>query len=265
MGYFCTPYLNLFSRMDYREIVAVTGMGGLYQLLTSKNDGAIVRALADGKTVFVSARKHQLTPLESIEIYTTGENVRLHNVLQKMQEHEGTTPLPDAKDLKAVQAYFATVFPEYDESRVYASDLKKMVRWYTLLKDADMLDFSRYDQEEAEEGNEGDSPMEAEAPMPLEGQVQVKEAKNKEVTDKEAASQSVEGGSTDEVSDAPPAKKTRAKKATTESAGEEATEEEAPAKKPRAKKATSETEAAGEEEAPKKTTRKKKGDDTTGE
>ena len=245
--------------MDYREIVAVTGMGGLYQLLTSKNDGAIVRALSDGKTVFVSARKHQLTPLESIEIYTTGENVRLHNVLQKMQEHEDTTPLPDTKDAKAIQAYFGTVFPDYDESRVYASDLKKMVRWYSLLKDAKLLDFSRYNEEEA--AGENESPMEEEAPMPLEGQVQVKEAKNKDVTDKKAASQSVEGGSAETAGDAPPAKKPRAKKATAETEGTE----EAPAKKPRARKAA-DTESAGEEEvAPKKTTRKKKTDDTAGE
>ena len=243
--------LIYFSRMDYREIVAVTGMGGLYQLLTSKNDGAIVRALADGKTVFVSARKHQLTPLESIEIYTTGENVRLHNVLQKMQEAESTTPLPDTKDAKAIEAYFGTVFPDYDESRVYASDLKKMVRWYSLLKEASLLDFSRYN---AEEAAEGDSPMEEEAPMPLEGQVQVEEAKNEEVTDKKAASQSVEGGNAEEASDAPPAKKTRAKKAT------EADGEEAPAKKPRAKKAAS-TETTDEEAAPKKATRKKKSED----
>jgi hypothetical protein len=245
--------------MDYREIVAVTGMGGLYQLLTSKNDGAIVRALADGKTVFVSARKHQLTPLESIEIYTTGENVRLHNVLQQMQEQEGTTPLPDTKDVKAIQAYFSTVFPQYDESRVYASDLKKMVRWYSLLKDAELLDFSRYT--ESEEGEESDSPMEEEAPMPLEGQVQVKESKKDAVSNDEAASQSVEGGNAEEVSDAPPAKKTRAKKTAPETTGEEAGEEGAPAKKPRAKKAAADTDATGEEAAPKKTTRKQKSDD----
>ncbi len=246
--------------MDYREIVAVTGMGGLYQLLTSKNDGAIVRALADGKTVFVSARKHQLTPLESIEIYTTGENVRLHNVLQKMQEQESATPLPDTKDAKAIQAYFGTVFPDYDESRVYASDLKKMVRWYSLLKEASLLDFSRYNEEEA--AGETESPMEAEAPMPLEGQVQVAEAQNKEVNDEAAASQSVEGGNAEDATPQPPAKKARAKKATAETENAE----EAPAKKPRAKKAPADTEPADEDAAaPKKAGRKKKTDDAAGE
>ncbi len=225
--------------MDYREIVAVTGMGGLYQLVTSKSDGAIVRALADGKTAFVSARKHSVTPIESIEIYTIGDNVRLHEVLQKIQAAEDTTPLPDTKDPKAISAYFGTVFPEYDRDRVYASDLKKMVKWYGLLKSANLLDFSRYEQEEA-----GDDAQANDA-MPLEGQVQVTEHNKENNEDAKAASQSVEGGDPD----AAPAKKARTKKADASAAeGEEAP------KKARAKKA--DTPAAEGEEAPKKPRKK---------
>lgn len=233
--------------MDYREIVAVTGIGGLYQLVTSKGDGAIVRSLADGKTVFVSARKHHVTPIESIEIYTTGDNVRLHEVLQKMKDAEAETPLPETKDPKGVAAYFSTVFPEYDRDRVYPSDLKKLVKWYGLLKTADLLDFSRYQQAE----NAGD-PMEAEAPMPLEGQVQIKEHNKDHNADDEAASQSVEGGNLD-------VKKAPTKKAATKKATETATDSEAAPKKTRAKKAAEPT--AEEEAAPKKTARKKKTDE----
>jgi hypothetical protein len=231
--------------MDYREIVAVTGITGLYQLMASKGDGAIVRSLADGKTVFVSARKHQVTPLESIEIYTTGDNVRLHEVLQKMKEAEGSHALPEAKDPKAVKAYFGQVFPDYDEDRVYASDLKKMVKWYHLLKGADLLDFSRY-QQEADDALANDE-------MPLEGQVQLaEEAKDKQGL-QEASSQSVEGGNAD--ADAAPAKKARSKKAA-DTSGD--TEEAAPKKTARKKAPATE---AGSEEAPKKTARKKKTDD----
>lgn len=228
--------------MDYREIVAVTGIGGLYQLVTSKGDGAIVRSLADGKTVFVSARKHQVTPIESIEIYTTGDNVRLHEVLQKMKAAEAETPLPETKDQKVVAAYFSTVFPEYDRDRVYSSDLKKLVKWYSLLKNADLLDFTRYEQEENEEA------MSSETAMPLEGKAQVAEHNKDHDVDAEAASQSIEGG--DPATAAP---KTRAKKA----AGA-AESEEAPKKATR-KKATEDS--AEGEEAPKKTARKKKTDE----
>ena len=139
--YIFAPLLNQI--MEYREIVAVTGLSGLYQLLTTKSDGAIVRNVADKSTKFISARQHNVTPLESIEVYTTGDNVRLQEVFLKMQEHEATVPLADAKtaDNTAIKAYFKSIFPEFDDERVYVSDMKKMLKWYELLKANDLLRF----------------------------------------------------------------------------------------------------------------------------
>ena len=231
--------------MDYREIVAVTGIGGLFQLVASKGDGAVVRALADGKTQFVSARKHHVTPLESIEIYTMGENVRLHEVLQRMKDAEGSTPLPDTGSPEAIRGYFETVLPEYDRDRVYASDLKKMVRWYSLLKSADLLDFSRYQQQEAE-GREGGDDALANGGMPLEGQVQVAESTK-------TPDGPMEPAQSPEAAVDAPAKKSRAKKAA-EPAGEE--DGAAPTKKTAKKKAA--TPDSDDPAAPKKTARKKK-------
>src|SRR4051812_23229897 len=98
--------------MEYREIVAVTGLSGLFQLLATKSDGAIVRNLADQSTRFISARLHNVTPLESIEVYTTSDNVRLHEVFQKMKENEDTIKIVDSKtaDNNAVKNYFKSVF-----------------------------------------------------------------------------------------------------------------------------------------------------------
>ncbi len=127
--------------MQYREIVAVTGLAGLYQLLATKADGAIVRSLADNSTKFISARLHNVTPLESIEVYTTGDNVRLHHVFQKMQESSANLADNKKGDNTAVKEYFQSVFPDFDEDRVYVSDMKKMVKWYDILKGADMLKF----------------------------------------------------------------------------------------------------------------------------
>jgi len=139
--------------MEYREIVSVTGLSGLYQLLTTKSDGAIVRNVADKTTKFISARQHNVTPLESIEVYTTGENVRLHEVFRKMQEQEQTIPLADAKSAgnDAIKSYFKSIFPEFDEERVYVSDMKKMLKWYELLKATDLL---RFDEELPADGEE---------------------------------------------------------------------------------------------------------------
>ncbi len=135
--------------MEYKEIVSVTGLSGLYQLLSTKSDGAIVRNIGDKTTKFISARQHNVTPLESIEVYTIAENVRLQNVFQKMQEHETTIPLIDHKTASKtdITGYFKSVFPEFDEDRVYASDMKKMLKWYDLLQSNDLLHFEKEEEE----------------------------------------------------------------------------------------------------------------------
>ena len=155
--------------MQYREIVAVTGLTGLYQLLTTKSDGAIVRNVADKSTKFISARQHNVTPLESIEVYTTGANVRLHEVFMKMMDQEATKPLADAKtaDNNTIKGYFKSIFPEFDEDRVYVSDMKKMLRWYELLKINDLLHPEAPETEEtAAEGQVAAATEEAPAEKP---------------------------------------------------------------------------------------------------
>lgn len=118
--------------MDYNRIVAVTGLPGLYEAVSSKADGAVVRSLEDQSTKFVSARIHNLSHLESIEVYTTGENVGLADVFLAMKKNG--KQLPDTKDSKAVKTYFESVYPDLDFERVYASDMKKMIKWYEILE-----------------------------------------------------------------------------------------------------------------------------------
>ena len=119
--------------MEYNKIISVTGLGGLFELIGSKADGAIVRSLEDKTTKFASSRSHHFSHLESIEVYTIRENVNLIEVFRSMQA--AGRPIPDYKDIAAVKAYFAEVYPDMDFERVYTSDLKKMVRWYNILVD----------------------------------------------------------------------------------------------------------------------------------
>ena len=118
--------------MEYNKIIAVTGMPGLYELLSSKSDGAIVRSLDDKSTRFVASRSHNFSHLESIEVYTVRDNVNLVDVLKAMEA--SSEKLPDDKDNSALKAYFTKVYPDLDFSRVYSSDLKKMVKWFAILK-----------------------------------------------------------------------------------------------------------------------------------
>jgi hypothetical protein len=118
--------------MEYTKLVAVSGLPGLFELISSKTDGAIVRSLEDKTNRFVSSRIHNFSHLESIEIYTTGDNINLVDLFHAMEKDGGT--LPDEKDADAVKKYFQKVYPEMDFERVYASDMKKMVKWFDVLK-----------------------------------------------------------------------------------------------------------------------------------
>jgi hypothetical protein len=122
--------------MDYSKLVSVTGLPGLFELLSSKADGGVVKSLEDKSTKFVSTRVHQFSHLESIEVFTTGENVNLVDVFTAMAAH--TEKLPSDTDAAAVKKYFEKVYPTMDFSRVYASDMKKMVKWFGILKANDI-------------------------------------------------------------------------------------------------------------------------------
>lgn len=118
--------------MEYSKLVAVTGFPGLFELINSKTDGAIVRSLEDKSTRFVSSRIHNFSHLESIEVYTVRDNVNLVELFNSMDKANET--LPDDKDADAVKKYFEKVYADMDFERVYASDMKKMVKWFAILK-----------------------------------------------------------------------------------------------------------------------------------
>lgn len=186
--------------MEYKEIVSVTGLGGLFQLVTTKSDGAIVRHITEKTTKFISARKHNVTPLDSIEIYTTGDNVRLHEVFQSMKDNEAKTPPVDAKasNNDEIKGYFKSVYADIDDERVYVSDMKKMLKWYQMLKENDLLNFEQAEEEVAE-------PVAEEQPEEKEEKKPAKKATKKKATAKKA-----------DDGEKPAAKKATAKKKKTE-------------------------------------------------
>jgi hypothetical protein len=117
--------------MEYSKLVSVTGLPGLFELLSSKADGGVVKSLEDKSTKFVSTRVHNFSHLESIEVFTTADNVNLVDVFTAMAA--STEKMPADSDAAAVKKYFEKVYPTMDFTRVYASDMKKMVKWYGIL------------------------------------------------------------------------------------------------------------------------------------
>lgn len=214
--------------MEYSKIVAVTGMPGLFELVNSKSDGAIVRSLDDNSTKFASSRIHNFSHLESIEVYTTGDNVNLVEVFQAMEKAGGS--LPDGKDAGVLRKYFEKTYPELDFERVYSSDLKKMVKWFEILKNKNIeIKLTELPEEEEEEVEE-----------PKVAAKQVKEEK--------PAKKAAPKKATEEKAAAPKAEKKATK---TESAAK--SEKAAPKKKAATKKATEKKAAAPKKKsAPKK-------------
>ncbi|MBL7728917.1 MAG: DUF5606 domain-containing protein [Dinghuibacter sp.] len=137
--------------MEYSKLIAITGFGGLFELVASKKDGAVVKALADQSVRFVSNRVHQFSHLESIEVYTVKDNVNLVAVFEAMGA--AATELPDAGNAAAVKKYFQEVYADMDFERVYASDMKKMVKWFRELK-ANNVEIKLSEAEQAEETKE---------------------------------------------------------------------------------------------------------------
>lgn len=223
--------------MEYGKIIAITGMPGLYEMMNSKGDGAIVKSLDDQSTKFVSGRVHQFTHLESIEVYTERENVNLVEVLNAMKDSD--EKLPDEKDGKALEAYFRKVYPTLDFGRVYASDMKKMVKWFTILKENDVEIKLTEPEEAVEEPADENENAEASA-EPVEKPA--KKAKPAKEEKKEAPAKAAKPKETT-------AKETKAKE-TTAAKPKEQEKEKAPAKKAASK------EAPAKKAAPKKAAKK---------
>lgn len=137
--------------MEYNKLISVTGFSGLFELVSSKNDGAILKSLDDNTTKFISNRQHQFSHLESIEVYTNDENVNLSEIFKAMDA--SGVALPSEKDNKAVRSYFEQVYPNMDFERVYNSDMKKMVRWFAVIKKNNIeIKLTEAPQEESQEG-----------------------------------------------------------------------------------------------------------------
>lgn len=188
--------------MEYNRIIAVTGLPGLFELVSSKTDGAIVRSLDDKSTKFVSSRVHNFSHLESIEIYTVRDNVNLVDIFQSMEK--STVALPDGKDAAKLKTYFQEVYPDMDFGRVYNSDMKKMVKWFEVLKKNDIAIKLSAAEEEA--------PAE-EAVVAEAAPVEEKPAKAaKKTTKKEAAPAAEASAETTAVAEEKPKKTTRKKK-----------------------------------------------------
>lgn len=126
--------------MSLDKVLSIAGKPGLYKLVTQTRGGFVAESLLDKKRLSVGVQQN-VSVLSEIAIYTLTEEVPLKDVFNKIKKKENgqkTSVKPkDSKD--KLEEYFFEVLPDYDEDRVYASDIKKVVQWYNLLQEHNML------------------------------------------------------------------------------------------------------------------------------
>jgi hypothetical protein len=127
--------------MEFNKIISVTGKPGLFQVVSQSKNSIIVESLTDKKRLAINTTQN-VSLLENIAIYTYEEDIPLLIIFKSMFEKtEGKEALSHKESGKKLAAFFAEVLPNYDDERVYTSNIKKVIQWFNLLVNAGM-DFS---------------------------------------------------------------------------------------------------------------------------
>jgi len=138
--------------MALDKIVAIGGKPGLYRIVTQTRTGFVGESLLNGKRISVGLRNN-VSMLSEIAIYTLEEEVPLREVFEKIKEKEegGKTSIAHKAEKLKLEEYFFEILPNYDEDRVYASDIKKVIQWYNILHDNNITDFAEQKDGDSEE------------------------------------------------------------------------------------------------------------------
>jgi len=138
--------------MSLEKILSIAGKPGLYRLVTQTRSGFVAESLIDGKKITAGIHSN-VSVLSEIAIYTLEKEVPLREVFLKIQTKEKgkKTSIGHKEDKLKLEEYFFEVLPDYDEDRVYASDIKKVIQWYNILNENGITDFSDAEDSSEEE------------------------------------------------------------------------------------------------------------------
>ncbi|WP_452228862.1 MULTISPECIES: DUF5606 family protein [unclassified Lacinutrix] len=138
--------------MSLDKVLSISGKPGLYKLVAQTRGGFIAESLLDKKKISVNMQ-HNVSILSEIAIYTLQEELPLREVLNRIKTKENgkQTSVSHKESKDKLEEYFFEVLPDYDEDRVYASDIKKIIQWYNLLEKHNMLDFDKVEKSSDEE------------------------------------------------------------------------------------------------------------------
>jgi hypothetical protein len=128
--------------MDLSKILSIAGKNGLFKVISQGKNTVIVESLVDGKR-FPAFGHEKMSSLEEISVFTTGEDKALKEVFRAFFEKlEGKPAIDHKSDNNTLKKFFLEMVPDFDQERVYVSDIRKMVSWYNMLIGHNLLDFS---------------------------------------------------------------------------------------------------------------------------
>lgn len=140
--------------MDLSKVLSIAGKPGLFSMVSQSKSGLIVESLIDGKRI--PAFSHErISSLEEISIFTETDDVPLKEVLQNLfKKEDGKKTISHKSSAKELKEVMLAVLPDYDEERVYVSDIKKLINWYNLLVEKELIDLVEESTEEGQESTE---------------------------------------------------------------------------------------------------------------
>lgn len=146
---------NIYLKMKtikVKDLMAISGKGGLFRFLAQARNGVVVESLEDKKRTVVPSTA-RISALDDISIFAMDDDIPLSDILLKIYEkEEGKLAIDPKSDSEALKKYFLEILPEYDEDRVYVSDIKKVMTWYNLLHKYELLEvIEKEENENAEE------------------------------------------------------------------------------------------------------------------
>lgn len=126
--------------MSLDKILSISGKPGLHKIVKQTRSGAVAESLIDKKRITVGAHSN-ISVLSEIAIYTLTEEIPLRDVLNTIKtKYKGNPTDINHKATKdELEEFFFAILPDYDEDRVYPSDIKKIIQWYNLLQANDLL------------------------------------------------------------------------------------------------------------------------------
>jgi hypothetical protein len=143
--------------MALKDILAISGKGGLFKFISQGRNGIIVESLSDNKRSHIPATA-KISALEDIAIFTEDKEMPLQDVFKIIIEKEDKGAAIDHKSKPdELKKYMEEIIPDYDREKVYVSDIKKLLNWYNILQELDMLELVLQEDEEEKEGEEAKS------------------------------------------------------------------------------------------------------------